>query len=65
MLTDYPMNVKTLIYGVLLAIGPFAAVSQAEDWPLWRGPRGDGTSSEQKIPTQCSETDNRSAKGLP
>jgi outer membrane protein assembly factor BamB len=24
--------------------------SQAEDWPGWRGPRGDGTSTEKKVP---------------
>jgi len=30
----------------------------AEDWPAWRGPRGDGTSLEQHVPTQWSETRN-------
>jgi outer membrane protein assembly factor BamB len=25
----------------------------AEDWPGWRGPRGDGTSLEKNIPTRC------------
>lgn len=28
-----------------------AAVSSAEDWPGWRGPRGDGTSLETNVPT--------------
>ncbi len=28
------------------------ATSSAEDWPQWRGPRGDGTSVEQGIPTR-------------
>jgi hypothetical protein len=28
------------------------AVSAAENWPQWRGPRGDGTSHEQNIPTE-------------
>ena len=31
---------------------------KAEDWPGWRGPRGDGTSLEQNIPTKWSQNDN-------
>lgn len=34
---------------------PFAA---AEDWPQWRGPRLDGTSTEANIPTHWSPTEN-------
>jgi outer membrane protein assembly factor BamB len=30
----------------------------AENWPMWRGPRGDGTSSEEKLPTTWNETEN-------
>ncbi|HSZ56518.1 MAG TPA: PQQ-binding-like beta-propeller repeat protein [Tepidisphaeraceae bacterium] len=30
----------------------------AEDWPQWRGPRGDGTSSETNIPTHWSASEN-------
>jgi outer membrane protein assembly factor BamB len=29
-----------------------AAVANAEDWPMWRGPRGDGTSGETDVPTR-------------
>ncbi len=29
---------------------------QAEIWPGWRGPRGDGTSQEQNVPTQWDAT---------
>jgi outer membrane protein assembly factor BamB len=32
--------------------------SLAEDWPGWRGPRGDGTSLEQNVPTRWSATGN-------
>jgi outer membrane protein assembly factor BamB len=32
--------------------------SSAEDWPAWRGPRGDGTSLEQSIPTTWSAENN-------
>ena len=31
---------------------------QAENWPGWRGPRGDGTSLEKNIPTNWSSDDN-------
>jgi len=34
-----------------LAIAGLAATSNAEFWPCWRGPRGDGTCIEQNIPT--------------
>ena len=36
----------------LLAAFTFAA--SAENWPGWRGPRGDGTSLEKAVPTQWS-----------
>lgn len=36
------------------AFGPAAA----EDWPGWRGPRGDGTSSEKNLPLRWSADDN-------
>jgi len=35
----------------LLAIGLGAAVAaRGENWPCWRGPRGDGTSAEKSVP---------------
>ena len=39
---------QALVIGVLLFSLNFA---QAENWPGWRGPRGDGTCIEQNIPT--------------
>jgi outer membrane protein assembly factor BamB len=30
----------------------------AEDWPGWRGPRGDGTSLDRGVPTRWSKTEN-------
>lgn len=30
----------------------------AENWPGWRGPRGDGTSTEQNLPTEWSNSRN-------
>jgi len=32
--------------------------SRSENWPSWRGPRGDGTSQEIGIPTHFNDTDN-------
>src|SRR5690348_7503318 len=34
------------------------AIARAENWPQWRGPRGDGTSLETAIPTRWSATEN-------
>src|SRR6266851_3726651 len=30
----------------------------AEEWPGWRGPRGDGTSNERNVPLSWSKTEN-------
>ena len=35
-----------------------ATVTQAENWPGWRGPNGDGTSSETNLPTKWDSTTN-------
>src|SRR4051812_21716294 len=34
------------------------ATSHAENWPMWRGPRLDGTSLESDVPTKWSATEN-------
>jgi len=39
---------QTLMIGILLFLSNFA---RAENWPGWRGPRGDGTCIEQDVPT--------------
>ena len=36
----------------------FPVALRAEDWPGWRGPRGDGTSTEKNIPIRWSATEN-------
>jgi len=47
---------------LLLAVSFFLAVLTprvtAENWPAWRGPRGDGTSLETRAPTEWSATRN-------
>lgn len=35
-----------------------ASFARAENWPGWRGPRGDGTSHEKNLPTEWSTTQN-------
>jgi hypothetical protein len=42
--------------GCLLAA--WTGFSQVENWPAWRGPRGDGTSLDRNVPTQWSATNN-------
>lgn len=37
---------------VLLLLIAFVQTSSAENWPGWRGPRGDGTSADQLVPTR-------------
>lgn len=38
-----------LAFYVVLILSNF---SNAENWPCWRGPRGDGTSQDKNVPTQ-------------
>ena len=44
-----------LLYATVLSFG---VVAQAENWPQWRGPRGDGTCAEKGLPTTWSRTEN-------
>jgi len=41
-----------------------ATAAQAENWPCWRGPRGDGTSLETNLPKRWSATENVAWKTL-
>lgn len=44
----------------LICLGFFASVEHAalaENWPGWRGPNGDGSSSETSVPVHWSETE--------
>jgi outer membrane protein assembly factor BamB len=50
------MRIVAASLGVLVLLQP--PVAQSEDWPGWRGPRGDGTSNESNIPVHWSKTDN-------
>jgi outer membrane protein assembly factor BamB len=53
--------VTRLLYCCAWSIATALAFGQAaagEDWPCWRGPRGDGTSLETGVPVRWSGTDN-------
>jgi outer membrane protein assembly factor BamB len=49
---------RRVLVSVAVAVSMFVCSSRAEDWPCWRGPRGDGTSVETDVPTKWSEKDN-------
>ena len=51
-------NPRTLFQSASLLAALLVSSGSAEDWPAWRGPRGDGTSLEQAVPTQWNETEN-------
>ncbi|PHS07378.1 MAG: serine/threonine protein kinase [Blastopirellula sp.] len=40
----------------LFVLPSFSATANAEDWPSWRGPRGDGSSIEKNVPTHWDGT---------
>ena len=49
----------SLVLQFVLLLGPaIAGIARGEDWPGWRGPRGDGTSLEANVPLQWSDTEN-------
>ncbi len=48
------LNLRATVLFMLVApvCGPVSTTGLAEDWPQWRGPRGDGTSLEKGLPTR-------------
>ena len=51
------IRIRSLLLAFLLLLGP-AALLHAENWPGFRGPRGDGTSLETGLPLHWSTTEN-------
>ena len=52
-------NHRPVVRIVLLCLLTLAtSLAWAENWPCWRGPRGDGTSLEKETPTHWSSTEN-------
>jgi outer membrane protein assembly factor BamB len=50
--------IRPLCSVLLLLATCWALPAQGENWPGWRGPRGDGSSLETGIPVQWSPTEN-------
>jgi len=51
-------NFKLLRVFLLLTLINLTTVTQAQNWPCWRGPNGDGTSSEINLPVQWDSNKN-------
>lgn len=51
-------NYMVMFRAVMLMLLMLAQSLVAEEWPGWRGPRGDGTSLEKGVPTEWSTTKN-------
>src|SRR5262245_5885273 len=49
------MHRRLLALTLLLPLFPAA---RAEEWPAWRGPRGDGTSAEKGVPLKWGKAEN-------
>jgi outer membrane protein assembly factor BamB len=51
---------KNLLYSslIFLLLTNAFSVSQAQNWPCWRGPNGDGTSTETNLPVQWDSITN-------
>ena len=52
------VNPKSLKLIFVLLIIHSTSFAQTQNWPCWRGPNGDGTSIETKIPTQWDSITN-------
>jgi outer membrane protein assembly factor BamB len=55
------VSYRNIVICLCLVIGLIVTLSGpvlAENWPGWRGPRGDGTSLEKNVPVHWSSTEN-------
>lgn len=52
------MHRMTLSGGCVLAVCFWAAFANAENWPAWRGPAGNGISRDHQLPTSFGPADN-------
>src|SRR5262245_56798289 len=53
-----PSRVRFALPPSLMGLVASLSLASAENWPGWRGPRGDGTSLETDIPIHWSTTNN-------
>lgn len=53
------MKLRAIACGILPGLCLLSCLSAyAENWPCWRGPRGDGSSLETRVPIKWSATEN-------
>lgn len=58
-LTDCLAMIQKLLVAFVIGLqGTLNLAAGAENWPCWRGPRGDGTSQETGVPVRWSGEDN-------
>jgi outer membrane protein assembly factor BamB len=56
---SYPSLMHRIcLSSLILILASFTLPGRAENWPQFRGPRGDGTSVEKNVPTHWSQTEN-------
>lgn len=56
---DHALRKGLRIVGMVgLLFGLLTVELPAENWPGWRGPRGDGSSLDKNVPTEWSESEN-------
>jgi outer membrane protein assembly factor BamB len=53
-----PRLLSLMMFRLLPVLLCLAQRADAENWPCWRGPRGDGTSIETNLPAHWSDTSN-------
>jgi len=57
-LEHYKESVMKALTSCMILVLAWASPARAENWPAWRGPRGDGTSTEKEVPTSWSPSEN-------
>jgi hypothetical protein len=58
---NFKISYRNIVASLCLVIALITVLSgpvSAENWPGWRGPRGDGTSLEKNVPVRWSGTEN-------
>ncbi len=53
-----PIADRVILIGVVAVLLAFAPALRAADWPVWRGPKGDGVVTDAAVPTKWSATKN-------
>jgi outer membrane protein assembly factor BamB len=55
---NYMISTRIFCSILLLCLANTLSVSKAQNWPCWRGPNGDGTSTEINLPTRWDSVTN-------